>query len=112
MPVQIQCPHKGCMKVQEAWIDPKTDKVYCSLCNREIVNVNHFMKVQLKTLKQYRPKNTTAFSVKCTACQKEGAPVLHNGDIVCSGCLSPLNNLSPIFKNMLKDQLSKKQEIE
>ena len=112
MPVQLQCPHKGCMKVQEAWLDPKNDKVYCAACEREIENINHFVKVQLKTLRQYRPKNTTAFSVKCGNCSKESAPVLKNNDVVCSSCTKPLNHLSPIFRNMLKDQLSKKSDIE
>jgi len=112
MPVQLQCPHKGCMKMQEAWLDPKTDKVYCAECDREIPNITHFTKVQLKTLKQYKQKKTAAFATKCAACQKEAVPVLHNNDVVCAGCLKPLNHLSPIFKNMLKDQLSKKREIE
>ena len=112
MPVQLQCPHKGCMKVQEAWLDPKTDKVYCSKCEQEINNGNHFIKVQLKTLKQYRPKNTTAFSVKCGKCSKEAPPELENNDVVCSACHSPLNHLSPIFKTMLKEQLKKRGDIE
>lgn len=112
MPVQLQCPHKGCMKVQEAWLDPKTDKVYCALCEKEIPNVNHFMKVQLKTLRQFRPKNTAPFATKCGNCSKESTPVLDNNDVVCSSCLKPLNHLSPIFKNMLKDQLTKKRDIE
>jgi len=100
------------MKVQEAWLDPKTDKVYCSLCEKEIPNVNHFMKVQLKTLRQFRPKKTGAFVVKCGKCEKENTPILQNNDIVCPSCSSPLNNLSPIFKNMLKEQLAKKSDIE
>lgn len=112
MPVQLQCPHKGCMKIQEPWIEPKTDKIYCSLCNREVVNVNHFIKIQLKTLKQYRPKNTAPFAVKCNDCNKEDTPILENNEIVCSACLKPLKQLSPIFKNMLKEQLIKKRDIE
>ncbi len=112
MPVQLQCPHKGCMKIQEPWLDPKDNKVYCSACEKEVTNVTHFMITQLKTLKQYRPKNTTAFAVKCSHCSKEAAPILSNNDVLCSGCNKPLNHLSPIFKNMLKDQLSKKRDIE
>ncbi len=99
------------MKLQEPWLEPKTNKVCCSLCNQEIPNINHFVMIQLKTLKQYRPKNTTAFSVKCQSCAKESPPVILDDEVVCSACEKPLNHLSPIFKNMLKEQLSKKHDI-
>ena len=42
----------GSKEVAPDLIDPKTNKVYCSLCEKEIPNINHFMLVQLKTLKQ------------------------------------------------------------
>src|SRR5713101_2892305 len=107
MPFLINCNNKGCNKTQEPYIDPKDDKVYCSLCDKEITNITYFTKVQMKSLKQFKPKTSTSFSVKCPKCNKEGRPKIINDDIVCSGCSKSLDHLSVAFKNMLKDQLKK-----
>ena len=53
MAFSIQCTNKGCQKIQEPYIDTKDDKVYCSLCNKELLNITHFVKVQMKSLKQF-----------------------------------------------------------
>jgi ribosomal protein L34E len=105
MPFSMPCTNKGCGKTQEPFIDPKDDKVYCSVCEKELANISHFTKVQMKSMKQFRQKNTTSFSVKCSKCGKEGRPKLSNNDVICSGCLKPLDNLSTPFKNMLKEKL-------
>lgn len=109
MAFSMNCTNKGCGKMQEPFIDPKTDKVYCSVCDREVSGITHFAKMQLKALKQYRPKNTTSFAVKCPLCQKEDRPKLKDDDLVCSGCQKPLSNLSLPFKNMLKEKLKNPQ---
>ena len=101
----IPCNNKGCGKMQEPYLDPKDDKVYCSLCDREIDNVTYFTKVQMKSLKQYKQKNVASFSVKCDKCGKEARPLLVNDDVVCAGCKKPLDKLSLPFINMLKDKL-------
>lgn len=105
MPFSINCTNKGCSKFQEPYIDPKTDKVYCSLCEGEIANITHFTKVQLKTLKQYKPKTFTSFSVKCQHCSKEARPKLQGQDIVCPGCNKRHEHLSEPFKIMLREKL-------
>lgn len=107
MAFSMNCTNKGCGKQMEPYIDPKTDKVFCSLCDREISNVTYFAKMQMKSSKQFKPKNTESFGAKCQKCGKEGRPKCVKDDIVCGSCSKPLNNLSPIFKNMLKDQLKK-----
>ena len=89
----------------EPYLDPKTDKVYCSKCNSEITNITYFAKVQMKSLKQYKQKNITSFSVKCDKCGQENRPKLINDNVVCPNCNKPLDNLSPAFKIMLKDKL-------
>lgn len=99
------CTNKGCGKIQEPYLDPKDDKVYCSACDQEIVNITHFVKIQMKSMKQYRQKSNKPFSVKCPACNKDDCPILLKGEIACSGCGGNLPNLSPIFKNMLKEKL-------
>lgn len=105
MPFNLVCNNKDCMKMQEPYIDMKTDKVYCSICDKEIVNVSHFVKVQMKSLKQFKQKNTTSFSMKCPKCNKDGRPKVVQDEVVCFNCLKPLDHLSVPFKNMLKEQL-------
>lgn len=101
----MNCTNKGCGKTQEPYLDPKDDKVYCSLCDREIANISYFAKVQMKSLKQFRQKKATSFGVKCLKCERDGRPKIVNDDVVCGFCSKPLDNLSLPFKNMLKQKL-------
>lgn len=108
MPFAMFCQHKGCkgtVDQMEPYLDPKTDKVYCSTCDQELPNITHFVKVQMKTLKQFRQKQAIAFGVKCQKCGKEAQPKVVNDDIVCPGCSQPHDHLSDTFKRMLKDKL-------
>ena len=89
----------------EPYLDPKDDKVYCSICDKEISNVTHFTKIQMKTLKQYKEKKVISFAVKCQKCGKEDRPKLVDDDIVCRFCKKPLDHLSEPFKIMLKQKL-------
>lgn len=111
MPFSMPCSNKQCGKLQEPYIDPKTDEVFCSLCDKKIENVTHFAKVQMKALKQYREKKKTSFAIKCPKCSREERPVETANDIVCGGCNSPLDHLTDTFKRMLKMQLKKATEI-
>lgn len=89
----------------EPYIDPKTDKVYCSSCDKEITNITHFAKVQMKAMRQYKQKKVISFSVKCQNCGKEERPKLIGKDIVCPGCKKSHDHLSEPFKVMLRDKL-------
>lgn len=102
--LQMPCPK--CSKYQAPFLDPKKDKVYCAVCNDEIT-VNHFVKIQLKALKQYREISKTSFSVKCNKCSKEDRPKLLNDQIICSACGKEIDNLTEFFRDMLKKQLHK-----
>lgn len=95
---------KTCGQI-EPFMDPKTEKIYCPLCNNEMLNVSHFMKVTMKTLKQFKQKVTDTFVVKCTNCGTEAQPKVLNDNIVCSQCDKVHNHLSEPFKIMLKDKL-------
>lgn len=100
------CTNKGCGKIQEPYIDPQTNKVFCSACDGEISNLTQFTKNQMKMSKQFRKKEPKPFAVKCGKCGREERPKLApKDDIVCGACGQSLDNLSPIFKNMLKDKL-------
>lgn len=101
----MNCTAKGCYKFMEPYLDPKDDKVYCSKCDKEIGNITHFAKVQMKTLKQFREKKVVSFAVKCPKCGKEDRPRLVGEEIVCRGCQQPLDHLSEPFKIMLRDKL-------
>lgn len=99
------CTTKGCGKIQEPYLDAKTDKVHCSICDNEIINLTSFVKHQMKMAKQYKKKQSTPFAVKCDKCGREEKPKLISNDVVCGSCSKSLDNLSPIFKNMLKEKL-------
>ncbi len=102
--LQMPCPL--CNKYQTPYLDPKTEKVYCSSCNEDYP-VNHFQKMQLKALKQYREVNKTSFAVKCNKCNKEDRPLLINDQIICGACGKEIDNLTDFFKDMLKTRLKK-----
>ena len=96
-----------CGETQTPYLDNETDKVYCTKCNNEIVNVTIFAKNQMKMNKQFRQKEKKSFSVKCDKCAVEGRPKLVNNDIVCSSCNKKLDKLTAPFVAMLKQQLKK-----
>ena len=99
------CTNKGCGKIQEPYLDPQDNKVYCSACDKEITNITAFVKVQMKSMKQFKKKAAKPFVFKCLKCNKEERPKIVQDEVVCGVCLKPLDNLSPIFKNMLKEKL-------
>ena len=112
MPFSMPCTNRGCGKTQEPYVNLDDDKVYCSLCDREIVNITYFTKVQMKSLKQckVRPKEgmkkePSSFIVKCDKCKTPSRPQIVDDDVVCGNCAKPLDKLSLPFKNMLKEQL-------
>ncbi len=71
MPFNMDCPNKGCGACQTPWLDKDTNKVYCSSCNKEIVDVSPFAKNSMRQNKQFRVKEKKSFSVKCASCQFE-----------------------------------------
>lgn len=99
------CTNKGCGKIQEPYLDPQTNKVHCSECDGEITNITHFVKIQMKSMKQFRQKKPKPFSVTCDLCNREERPKIVQENVVCGACGGPLSKLSPIFKNMLKEKL-------
>lgn len=101
----MPCTAKGCGKIMEPYLDVKDDKVYCSLCDKELVGITYFVKVQMKSLKQFRQRQPKPFAVKCQSCGKEDRPKLVGQDIVCVSCGKPLNHLSEPFKIMLREKL-------
>lgn len=106
MAFSIPCTNRGCGKIQEPYLDIADDKVYCSLCDKEL-NVTSFVKTQMKSNKQFRRRQPKPFSVKCQSCGKEDRPKLVKQDIVCVFCNKSMDHLSEPFKIMLREQLQK-----
>lgn len=105
MSFMTNCTNKGCYKQMEPYIDPKTDKVYCSECDQEMTNITYFAKVQLKSLRQFKSKKVVSFAVKCVHCGKEERPKVVKEDIVCPSCNKIHTHLSEPFKIMLREKL-------
>ena len=105
MPFAMFCNNKKCGQTMEPYIDIDTDKVYCSSCENEILNITHFVKVQMKSLKQYKKKQKISFSIKCSNCSKESVPKLNNNDFICNNCNKIITNISEPFKLILKDKI-------
>ncbi len=101
MAVQRQCT--SCKKLSDPFIDPKTEKVYCGLCEKEMA-ADHFLKIQLKTLKQFKQKTNKPFSIKCWSCGKEDTPVQINKEFYCSSCKKQ-HKLTEPFKIALRINL-------
>ena len=106
MPVSINCTNKGCGKFNEVVLDTKTDQVFCSVCDKEIANVSHFVKTQLKALKQVRRAKKQAFAIKCEHCKSEGMPKLVNDVFVCAMCSKTVNvskPFEPLLRKVIKE---------
>lgn len=101
MPFSIQCTNKGCCQMQQPYIDPKTEKVYCSVCDLELPQVTNFAKQQMKMFKQFKEKKKVSFSTKCNKCSGEDRPVKKNNLWLCKSCGSELN-LGDSFKSVLE----------
>lgn len=108
MAFTMTCTNKGCGNTQTPYLDRDTDQVFCSMCNKEILNVTVFAKNQMKMSKQYKQKEKKSFSIKCNACKAESRPKIVKDDVVCGSCNKNLNGqLSPPYLIMLKQQLKK-----
>lgn len=110
MPFSMVCTNKGCGQLMEPFLEPDTNKVFCSKCEKEISNITHFVKHQMKQFKQFRPKKSISFGVKCVNCKVEERPVIAKNNIICPSCKKPHTHLSEPFKIMLKDNLKKVEQ--
>ena len=81
MGFSIICTNVGCGKLQEPFLDPKDNKVYSSLCKKEL-KVTQFVVHQLKMNKLFKKKQKESFAVKCPHCDEEARPIIQNKDKV------------------------------
>jgi hypothetical protein len=86
MAFTMQCGNKGCCQIQQPYLDPETDKVYCSLCDNEITQATYFAKQQIKSLRQFKEKKKLSFSTKCPKCSLEDRPFKKDNKYTCKGC--------------------------
>lgn len=104
----IQCDNAKCFKSNEALLDVATDKVYCSMCSKEIKAITSFAKKNMKSSGQVKKsKLNSTFSTKCGKCSFSSTPKLIKGTLVCGECAEPLQNLSKPFEEMVRDFLKR-----
>lgn len=106
MAISINCTNKGCGKYNEVVLDAKTNQVFCSACDKEILDVSHFVKTQLKALKQIRRAKKQAFAIKCNDCKSEGMPKLVDDKFVCAMCSKPVivsKPFEPLLRKAIKE---------
>lgn len=104
MPFSMQCNNKGCGQIQSPYLDKETNQVFCSLCEKEILNATSFAKNQMKSMKQFKEKKQKSFSVKCNNCGVLDRPILESNSCKCASCKKEMN-VSPIFINVLQENL-------
>jgi hypothetical protein len=110
MPFSIVCSNKGCGQLQNPFLDPDTNQVYCASCDGEIANITPFVKNQMRMNKQFRSRSKEkkkAFELPCPLCKAEVRPLLVNDEILCGKCQQPMSHLTPFYVQMLKTQLGK-----
>jgi len=105
----IDCTNRGCAAMMTPYLDPKTNKVYCSKCDGEIENVSPFTKNAMRASKQVKQKEKKSFAVKC-ACGHDDRPQIADGKVVCASCGQEQTQLTPHYAMMLKEQLKKLAE--
>lgn len=106
MPYSTIC--KLCKKMNEPLLDKIESKVYCGNCDEEIpeASKNHFVKVQLDSLKQLKSVGSyqKSYSVSCHKCKKLDRPILKDNIGFCAHCKTQLNLTIP-FILTLQDYL-------
>lgn len=106
----ITCDNKGCFETMEPLLDKNTDRVFCTVCGKEITSVTYFAKVQMKSMGQTmnNQKTSQAFSVRCNFCGAAGQPTIGaDGKIHCSTCKSHMDHLSPPFAHVIRQMIGK-----
>lgn len=109
--MNIECPHKGCNKLQVPYYDKVDNNVYCSLCDKELI-VTNIVKQQLKQNKRFREtkkKKVEGFAIKCESCQNSKKPKVLNKKIICSVCDQEMK-INEIYKNMLINELKQSEK--
>lgn len=79
-----------CKKQQKAVMDKSTEKVFCDACMTEYP-ANHFLKHQLKAVRQFKENKQVPFGVKCAKCGVLVTPIVNGNIFSCSECKKELN---------------------
>ena len=105
MAFMTSCSLRGCCKMMEPVIDPKTKIVYCSECDGELPNISSFTKTQMIATKQVKRGVKSAFGIRCNSCKTEALPKINGtGKLVCSSCSGALN-VSAAFEILVKNEI-------
>jgi Zn finger protein HypA/HybF involved in hydrogenase expression len=110
MPFNTNCTNKGCGEYQEPYLDLNDNKVYCSKCDGEILNISQFTKNKMKSFNQIKKDKKEAFSIKCSVCSRTAQPNIVDEKIICGVCKKELTNITEHFKILLKQNLLKSRK--
>lgn len=100
----LQCDVKGCRKENESLLDTASNDVYCGECGEVMNNQSEFVKKTLKSLGQIKRSTgkQQAYSVKCAACNREGAPDVNSKrQLVCRGCKVVMTHIAKPFEQLI-----------
>jgi predicted RNA-binding Zn-ribbon protein involved in translation (DUF1610 family) len=92
----------------EVKLDPDTDEVICLQCGDPIKTVTSFIKVELRTKKQFvkRASSSSSFAVQCGKCGKKVRPIPDGKGFNCPECKAKIA-VSKAFENVLREQFNK-----
>lgn len=109
MPFSTIC--SSCKKSNEPILNKNTNVVYCGNCDEEIQS-NHFMRMQLESLKQTTSAKPSqkSFSVKCPICSSFDRPKVIKDECICKKCGTKLNVTKPFILSLKEYLLTNKDD--
>lgn len=102
----VTCTNRGCLQLNEAKLNRKTQQVMCIECGQEITGITDTFKKILDAQSQIIRGETKAMSVQCNACKKKCDINIKEDKPYCSLCDTKLQ-LSDTFFNMAKTMIKK-----
>ncbi len=105
----LKCNNKDCRRLAEVKLDPETNEVICCDCGEVIKDVTEFVKVTLRSNKQFvkRAKGNSNFNVECSSCKKKVCPIPKDKSFICPECFAQIK-LSKAFENVLRSSIKSK----
>lgn len=102
----LQCNNKECRRISQVKLDPESNEVVCCDCGNVIKNVTEFVKVTLRSNKEFvkKGKISDRFNVKCNSCGRTVTPILKDKVFVCSECFAKMA-LSKPFESLLRQNI-------
>ena len=93
---------KKCRGDVEALLDKDTQKIFCKVCDSEIVGISKFIKNMMESYgKVKKNEKFIQNGVLCRPCKKNTKPIKKENYFICEYCSKKLE-INPIFEHYLK----------